>query len=138
MHLCEGIGDFLDTILKGFLDHRLDEGVELGLYSHLHLGIIIVDGQHLHPNIEGYGRLYGLELDAFGLLTLTDAELELTHGGDIEANGVLIEGKIVDLVLGHAVANLLKVAQVADIVVDGLLRVGNELDTTLEFRFTSK
>ena len=43
-YLGEGIGDFLDTILQGLLNHTLDEGVELGTYRHLHLCVLLIDG----------------------------------------------------------------------------------------------
>ena len=136
--MCQGIGDLLYAVLKRFLYHTLDKRVQLGLYRHLHLRVVLIDGQHLNPYVEGYGRLNGLELDALRLLTVADAELELTHRRHLKAHGVLIETKVTDLVLRDAVAHLLQIVQVADIVVDCLLRVRHELHATLEFRFTSE
>ena len=133
MYLGEGVGDFLDTFLEGFLDHRLDEWVELSFHRDFHLGVVVIDGEHLYPDVEGHWRLYGLEFDALGLLALNDAQFEVAHGGHVEGHCVLIVAEIADFVLGDAVAHLLKVAEVTDIVVDCLLRVGYHLDATLEF-----
>ena len=43
VYLCQGICDFLYTILQRFLNHALDKRVQLSLDGNLHLSIIIID-----------------------------------------------------------------------------------------------
>jgi len=138
MYLSEGIGDFFHAVLKRLLQHPLDEGVEFCFHRHLHLRRVLIDGQHLDPYVKGYGRLYRLELDTLRLLTITNAEFQLSDGVHVEADGILVVFEVIDFILGNAVLYFLEVAQVTDIVVDCLLRVGDEFHATLEFAFTSE
>ena len=126
------VGNLLNAVLQRTGDHTLDERVQLGLHRYLHLARLLVDGQHLHPDVEGHGRLCRLKLHALGLLALDDAQLQLAHGGHVDADGVGIEREVLYFVLRYAVAHLLQVAQVADVAVDRLLRVGNLLHATLK------
>ena len=138
MYLCEGIGDLLHAVLQGLFKHAFDEGVEFCLYRHFHLRVVLVDGQHLDPYVEGYRRLHRFEFHTLRLLTITDTQFQFSHRVHIEADGILVVFEIIDFVLRHAILYFFQIAQVADVPIDSLLRVGNLFYATLELAFTSE
>ena len=70
------VGNLLDALLQRFLHHLLDEHVELSLDGELHLRRGGGDGQQLDPEVEWYGALLALELDALRLIAVYDAQAD--------------------------------------------------------------
>ena len=129
----QDLGDLFDGFLHGLGDHRFEEGIEVGADGQFHAGVARGHLFELDPELQGDGRLSGLELDGFVGLAVDDAELDLPDGAHFEATMVVGEGEGFDAVLGDAVAHALQVGEVGKHGENAGVVVGNGADGAGEF-----
>ena len=93
------VSDFLHAILQGTCHHSFQHKGNVGLHRYLHLALRLTDWQHLNPEVEGYWRLFCLELDALILLALDDTEFDGTNRCHTDLYGVAVELELLQLIL---------------------------------------